>query len=118
MDKAHFAGMGNGQGETGGALSLSRAMSVVGNIDFLPSMWESGFRHWAAKGLSTTNQLFEGSELKSFAQLQNQFTLPPNDLFQYLQIRHYIKNHTEWERIKREPTTTAAIVNKLVDEIY
>lgn len=46
------------------ALSLSRAIPVAGNIDFLPSMWDSGFKIWQSKGLCTINQLLEGSEIK------------------------------------------------------
>lgn len=35
-------------------------MPIVGNIDFLPSVWDSGFKIWADKGLRIRNQLFTG----------------------------------------------------------
>lgn len=44
-----------------GPAPISKAMLIVGNIDFPPSLWDSGFRGWADKGLSTINQLFNGT---------------------------------------------------------
>lgn len=81
--------------------SVSRAMPIVGNIDFPPSTGDQGFKRWAAKGLKILNQLFDGADLKSFAQLQEQFGLPANDLYRYLQIRHYIISHKERNRLNR-----------------
>lgn len=51
------------------------------------------------------NQLCKDSEIKSLAQLPNQFMLPWNNLLQYLQIRHDIKSHTQQEKIKRQSTS-------------
>merc|ERR1712002_683721 len=76
-----------------GPQSISRAMLIVGNTEFSPSMWDSGFKKWADKGLCTINQLFKGTDLKSFSQLHEQFHLPSQDFYRYLQIRHYILNH-------------------------
>ncbi len=83
--------------------TISRAMPIVGNVDFLPSMCDHGFRRWAVKGLFIFNQLFEETQLKSFSQLQEQFDLPSSDFYRYLQIRHYITNHKEKERIGKIP---------------
>lgn len=45
--------------------SISRATGiVVGNTEFPPFTWDSGFRGWADKGLSTINHLFNGTELQ------------------------------------------------------
>jgi len=71
--------------KTGGTLSLSPALLVAGNIDFLPLMWDSGFKVWHAKGLSTISLLFDDDGLKPCEQLQNQFGLPKTDLFNCLQ---------------------------------
>lgn len=87
----------------GGPMSISRAMLIVGNIEFPPSLWDSGFRRWADKGLRTINQLFRGTEFKSFSQLQEQFDLPSKDLYRYLQIRHYVTNHKEKEMVSKNP---------------
>lgn len=83
--------------------TISRAMPIVGNVDFPPSMCDHGFRRWAVKGLFVFNQLFEETHLKSFTQLQEQFDLPSSDFYRYLQIRHYITNHKEKERIGKIP---------------
>lgn len=85
--------------------SISRAMPIVGNIDFPPSVSDHGFRRWAAKGLTIFNQLFEETHLKSFTQLREQFDLPSNDFYRYLQIRHYITNHKDKERIGKTPNS-------------
>lgn len=87
----------------GGPLSVSRAMPIMGNMEFPPSVWDSGFRRWADKGLSTINSLFNGIEFKSFTQLQEQCQLPSNDLYRYFQIRHYITNHKERELLSKNP---------------
>ena len=86
-----------------GPESISRAMLIVGNIEFPPSRWDMGFRRWADKGLCTINQLFTGTEFKSFSQLQDQFNLPSNDLYRYFQIRHYITSHKERDLISKNP---------------
>lgn len=62
-----------------GLESIFRAMPIVGNIEFLQSMWDSGFRTWADKGLSIMNQLSNGT--KSFSQLQEQFIIPSKDMY-------------------------------------
>lgn len=71
----------------GGPESISRAMPIVGNNDFLPSMWDSGFKIWADNGLRTINQLFSGKEIKAFSQIQKQFNIPSKDMYRYFQIR-------------------------------
>ncbi len=86
-----------------GPESISRAMLIVENVEFPPSLWDSGFRRWADKGLRTINQLFKGTEFKSFSQLQEQFDLPSKDLYRYLQIRHYVTNHKEKEMVSKNP---------------
>lgn len=96
----------------GGPQSISRAMLIVGNIEFPPSVWDSGFRRWGEKGLHTINHLFKGTELKSFSQLQEQFNLPSNDLYRYFQIRHYIISHKERDN-KRLITDTLQNTNHI-----
>ncbi len=60
--------------------SISRAMPILGNLEFPPSVWDSGFQRWADRGLIIINQLFDGTYIKSFSQLQEQFRLSPKDL--------------------------------------
>lgn len=47
-------------------------MSIVGNMEFPPSVWDSEFRRWADKGLCTISSLFSGTDFKSFTQLEEQ----------------------------------------------
>ncbi len=55
-------------------------------------------------GLKIINQLFDGETIRSFSQLSNRFILKSNDFFRYLQLRHYITSHKQWDIIKRSPT--------------
>lgn len=87
-----------------GKVSLSRAMSINGNIEFLPSLSDGGFGGWGERGLKTVDQLFEGTVIKSFTQLRAKFNLSPSDLFKYLQIRSYLTKHLDWDQIRREST--------------
>ena len=87
-----------------GTSGLSRAMPIVGNIEFLPSITDVSFKRWVDQGLIVTNQLLCGHIFKSFLQLQEEFSLPRNDLFRYLQIRDYLMKHSQWESVTRNPT--------------
>lgn len=92
---------------------------MVGHIEFFISMWDSGFRCWADKGLYTLNQLFNGTDLKSFSQLQKQFfTLPSSDLHRYLQIRHYIMTHKEKEMICKMPNAIEEYLINILEKCF
>lgn len=86
--------------QTKGSITLSRAIYIHRNIEFLPSLCDRAFDRWAECGLITISQLFEGNILKTFSQLKNTCTLPSSDLYRFLQIRHYVSQHTDWEYIK------------------
>lgn len=87
-----------------GAVALSRAMPIVGNIEFLPSMSDRAYKRLAENGLIIINQLLDGHVFKSFSQLRDKFALPSSDLYRYLKIRHYVTKHTDWENVRKEPT--------------
>lgn len=91
-------------------------MPIVGNMEFLPSVWDRGFRRWADKGLNTINSLFSGTEFKSFTQLQEQCQLPSNDLYRYFQIRYYTKNHKERELLSKNPNNIEDYFITLVEK--
>ena len=50
------------------------------------------------------DQLFEGGVLKSFEQLKEKYELPNQDFYRYLQIRHYLHTHQEWEELCSPPS--------------
>lgn len=50
-------------------------------------------------------KLFKETHLKSFTQPQEQFNLPSNDFYRYLQISHYITNRKEKEQIGKTPNS-------------
>lgn len=87
-----------------GTVGLSRALPIVGNIEFLPCISDNVFKRWVDNGLIVLGHLFYGQTLKSFSQLQEEFALPPGDLYRYLQIRNYLTKHGEWDIVKKEPT--------------
>lgn len=85
-------------------MSISRAVKIAHNIDFLPSKLEAGFKKWEEKGLIMLEQLFEGGVLMSFQQLQHKHNLPAHDFFKYLQLRHYLQKHEEWDKLCTSPS--------------
>ncbi|KAM7369499.1 hypothetical protein PAMP_000739 [Pampus punctatissimus] len=87
-----------------GVVTLSRAMPIAGNVEFLPSVYDRAFKRWAESGLIIINQLLDGPAFKSFSQLRDKFDLPSSDLYRYLQIRHYVTKNSDWENIQKEPT--------------
>ena len=48
------------------------------------------WREWRNKGINNIGCLYEGEILKSFDMLKNQFNLPKNDFWKYLQLRNCI----------------------------
>lgn len=86
------------------SLSISRATKIADIHDFIPAKLDSGFRGWAEKGLITINQLFEGTTLRAFSQLQAQYGIASKELFRYFQIRHYLRTHKEWDKIRKLPS--------------
>lgn len=83
-----------------GAVTLSWAMPIAGNVEFLPSVYDRTYKRWAESGLIIINQLLDGPAFKSFSQLRDKFNLPSSDLYRYLQIRHYVTKHSDWENIQ------------------
>jgi len=79
-----------------GKTALSRAITIKGNIEFLPSLSDnSSFRGWAERGLLTVDQLFDKNVFKTFTQLRAKFKLPSSDLYKYFQIRGYVTKHSD-----------------------
>uniref|UniRef100_A0A087YQ60 Reverse transcriptase zinc-binding domain-containing protein n=1 Tax=Poecilia formosa TaxID=48698 RepID=A0A087YQ60_POEFO len=85
-------------------LSLSRAARIDGIADFKPNKMDRGFGEWADKGLLVINQLFTGTTIKTFSQLQREYNIANSDLFRFFQIRHYLQKHKEIDKVKESPT--------------
>lgn len=103
MDKIHLKSLDNCKKKAGGT-----GVDLKGLVDSrkcrVPTLpVGQRVQGWAGKGLRTINQLYKGTELKSFFQLQEQFDLPSKDLYRYLQIRHYVTNHKEKEMVSNKP---------------
>lgn len=74
-------------------MTISRAVRIANNTDFLPAGLNGGFKRWEETGLGILDQLFKGRIIKSVEELQNEFDLPKHDFFRYLQVRHYLHTH-------------------------
>jgi len=85
-------------------MTISRAIRIANNCEFSPARLDKSFLKWTERGLVVLDQLFDGAALKSFEQLKENYDLPNQDFFRYLQIRHYLQNHLEWERLCSQPT--------------
>ena len=86
------------------AFRLPKQISSAGSIghleSFVPANLDAGFKKWSEYGLCFVYQLIRNRELKSFEQLRREFTLPRTDFFRYLQLRHFLTTHKEWEKVK------------------
>ena len=80
-------------------MTISRAMRIASNSEFLPARLDRGFERWREMGIVVLDQLFEGGVLMSFEQLKEKYELPNRDFYRYLQIRHYLHTHQEWEKL-------------------
>lgn len=86
------------------AFNLPKQISSAGSIGYLkgfvPAHMNADFKKWSEYGLCYVYQLIHNGELKSFKQLRQEFTLPRTDFFRYLQLRHFLTTHKEWEKVK------------------
>ena len=85
-------------------MTISRAMRIASNPDFLPARLDRCFERWREIGIVVVDQLFEGGVLKSFEQLKEKYELPNQDFYRYLQIRHYLHTHQEREKLCAPPS--------------
>lgn len=63
----------------------------------------------------TINQLFEGNTLKTFLRIKDNYGLPSADLYRFLQVRHYLIQHPDWDYLKRDPTNKEKHLNDLLE---
>ena len=84
--------------------SISRAMTIASNPEFLPARLDRYFERWREVGIVVLDQLFEGGVMKSFEQLKEIYDLTNQDFYRYLQIRHYLYTHHEWEKLCLPPS--------------
>lgn len=108
-------------------MTISRAIRIANNCEFSSARLDKGFRKWTERGLVVLDQLFDGATLKSFEQLKEKYDLTNHDYFRYLQIRHYLQNHQERERLCSLPTklesffisiTKGKVNSKFISHIY
>lgn len=59
-----------------------------------------GFKNWSQYGLRCLHQVFSKGDLKSFEQLRHDFKLPQTNFYRYLQLRHLLTTHQEYEKVK------------------
>lgn len=65
---------------------------------------DAGYNRWKHQGLKYIAQMLRGQTLKSFQQSEQEFNLPAHDFYKFLQLRHYLKTHKEWENICKTPS--------------
>lgn len=108
-------------------MTISRAVRIASNMDFVPASLDVCFKKWEEAGLVVLDQLFEGNVIKTFEELRKEFELPQQDFFRYLQIRHYLHKHKEWERLSNPisklehfyiNTIQGTTKNKFISYIY
>lgn len=65
---------------------------IASNHFFAPSMQDAAFLEWHKKGIRTFKDVFIDDCFVSFSDLCNEFNLPSNNFFRYLQARHYVRS--------------------------
>ena len=78
------------------------------------------------KGLKFVHQLFHSNHVKSFDQLRNEFNLPRSDFFRFLQLRHFLERHGNWDKMRNPSvlesflidTQKRALAGKYISSLY
>lgn len=60
--------------------------------------------------------MFKGQTMKSFEQLTQEFNLPNHDFYKFLQLRHYLQKHEEWEIICKLPSKLEELLMSFTKE--
>ena len=63
---------------------------IAHDSDFIPNTMDGSFRIWGG-GPTIFWELFKKKKIISFQDLKNQFGLKNQDLYRYLQMRHYME---------------------------
>lgn len=99
------------------AFGLPKVLSSLTNIGlmktFTPNNLDSGFRKWSDHGLNYLHQLVKDDNLKTFAQLKNEFDLPRTDFFRYLQLRSFLMTHKDWGKLKRSTPIEKFLISQI-----
>ena len=78
---------------------------------------DSGYNNWANNGLVYIEQVFNGQTMKSFEQLRQECNLPAHDHYKFLQLRHYLKKHQEWENICKTSSKLKELLMAFTEEV-
>ena len=60
--------------------------------DFTPNSFDSVFKIWGEKGLTRFHQMYNKDGVASFEHIVDQYGIPRNHFFRYLQVRSYLKD--------------------------
>ena len=70
--------------------------------DFSLNRMDARFKHWAIKGLRKHSDLYERGTLRSFQDLKKRFGLTSQDLYRFLQLRHYLRKTMRKEELQQK----------------
>lgn len=71
--------------------TMSPKSPINSNHVFNPSIIDKSFKSWNAKGIRVINDLYYEGVFCSFQQMCEQFHIPKNHFFRYLQIRDFVR---------------------------
>lgn len=74
--------------------NLSLLLPIVNNPSFKPVL-DKGFVQWKNYGIKKAGHLYRKGFFLSFQELQQNYGLHSNNFFRYLQLRDYVKSHTQ-----------------------
>jgi len=67
---------------------------IVANHVFSPSLSDSLFTVWHRNGIKSFKHLYIDGIFPTFEQIRRKFNLPQSHFFRFLQIRHFLSQHT------------------------
>lgn len=114
-------------------LAIKKITNITGYTSYTP-IWNNanyeevqrleGFGLWQTQGLRHVEQLFWNDKIKSFAQISEEFGIPRQRFFQYLQLRHAFHVQARISVFKLNVSKITILLKKrdqkkgLISEIY
>lgn len=71
---------------------ISQFSPIWSNAQFTPGRAHGGFKVWAGRGVQKIGDLYDKGILLTFNDLSLKYSIPQNNFFKYLQLKHFISS--------------------------
>ena len=80
---------------------LNALTTLIDNPDLSVEGVGPNFKSWQTVGLKRVYDLYSDGNFKTFESLRDQYKLPTNDFYKYLQVRHYVSKKANTLNLSR-----------------